>query len=328
MLRPGLPNRFAYIVLTALIAAACDKDADFEVSGLLEWDRIELIAEASEPVIELMAREGERLTAGQPVLQLDPHRTQAQYDEAAAALAQYSARLAELKRGPRAELIDEAQARLQGAKSTLETRQTEYKRVQALVTRDLASNEALDLARSARDTAKAERDAAQANLAAMLTGTTVEELQQATAIMQQAEARLRAISITLDRLTVKAPRDGLLDTLPYKPGEHPRAGDVVAVILAGQQPYARVYVPEPHRARLNHETKTTIQVDGIKEPFTGKLRMIGSDAAFTPFYSLTQRDRSRLSYVAEIELQGERAATLTSGIPLKVQFHIAGPETE
>jgi HlyD family secretion protein len=328
MLKPGLPSRFIYIALTALIAAACGNDGDFEVSGLLEWDRIELIAEAGEPVIDLMAREGERLATGQPILQLDPHRTQAQHDEAAAALAQYSARLAELKRGPRAELIDEAQAHLQGAKSALETRQTEYERVQALVTRNLVSDEALDLARSARDTAKAERDAAQANLAAMLTGTTVEELQQATAIMQQAEARLRAISITLDRLTVKAPRDGLLDTLPYKFGEHPRTGDVVAVMLAGQQPYARVYIPEPRRARLNHETKATIQVDGIQEPFTGKVRMVSSDATFTPFYSLTQRDRSRLSYVAEIELQGEQAATLTSGIPLKVQFHISEPETE
>lgn len=328
MLKKRLPNRFIYIALTALIATACSNGGDFEVSGLLEWDRIELIAEAGEPVIELMAREGERLRTGQPILQLDPHRTQAQYDEAAAALAQYSARLAELKRGPRAELIDEAQARLQGAKSALETRQTEYERVQALVTRNLVSDEALDLARSARDTAKAERDAAQANLAAMLTGTTIEELQQATAMMQQGEARLRAISIALERLTVKAPRDGLLDTLPYKPGEHPRAGDVVAVMLAGQQPYARVYIPEPHRARLNHETKATIQVDGIKESFAGKVRMISSDAAFTPFYSLTQRDRSRLSYVAEIELQDERAATLTSGIPLKVQFHISEPETE
>jgi HlyD family secretion protein len=328
MPRLNSQTRLAYISLCAILLTACDSGERFEVSGLLEWDRVELIAEAGEPIIELIATEGERLQAGQAVLQLDPRRTQAQRDEAEAAWAQATARLAELKRGPRAELIDQAQARLLGAKSALETRQTEYERVQALIERKLASNEALDLARSTRDSAKAERDVAQASLAALLAGTTIEELQQAEAAVQQADARLRSLNITLERMTVKAPLDGLLDSLPFKLGEHPRVGDVVAVMLAGQKPYARVYVPEPYRAQVNHQTTTTVRVDGIEEPFTGKVRMISSDAAFTPFYSLTQRDRSRLSYVAEVELQEERATALTSGVPLKVEFYTPEPETQ
>ncbi|MBN1379160.1 MAG: HlyD family efflux transporter periplasmic adaptor subunit [Gammaproteobacteria bacterium] len=328
MTRPNPQIRLLPLAALLLLLSACESGERFEVSGLLEWDRIELIAEAGEPIVEILATEGERLQSGQPVLQLDPGRTAAQRDEAEAARTQAAARLAELKRGPRAELIDEAQARLRGAKSALETRQTEYDRVQALIERKLASSEALDLARSARDTAKAERDAANASLAALLTGTTVEELQQADAALQQAEARLRALKITLERMTAKAPQDGLLDVLPYKLGERPRAGDVVAVMLAGQKPYARVYIPEPYRALINHQTETTIHVDGIEQPFTGKVRMVSRDAAFTPFYSLTQRDRSRLSYVAEIELQDQRATELTSGIPLKVEFYTPAAEKE
>ncbi len=42
-----------------------------------------------------------------------------------------------------------------------------------------------------------------------------------------------------------APVAGRLDALPYELGERPRAGDVVAVLLAAGAPYARVYVPEP-----------------------------------------------------------------------------------
>jgi HlyD family secretion protein len=318
----------ALITSFVLLTTACDNSGQFEVSGLLEWDRIELIAEANEPIIEILAYEGERLQDGQAILQLDPARTQAQRDEAEAARVQAAARLAELKRGPRAELIDEAQARLRGAKSTLTTRQTEFKRMQALIERKLASNEALDLARSARDAAKAERDAAQANLAALLTGTTVEELQQAQAGLDQAEARVRVLNITLERMTVKAPQAGLLDTLPYELGERPRAGDVVAVMLTGQKPYARVYVPEPHRAMINHQTKTIVMVDGIEEPFAGKIRLISRDAAFTPFYSLTERDRSRLSYVTEVELLDTRAEALTSGIPLRVEFNTTEEKPE
>lgn len=320
--------RYLFTSFLILQLAACESGDRLEVSGLLEWDRIELIAETSEPIVEIFVEEGERVTANQPILQLDARRVTAQRDEAEAARAQAAARLAELKRGPRSELIDEAQARLRAARSALATRQTEYERVQALIKRNLASNETLDLARSARDGAKAERDAAEANLAAMLTGTTVEELQQAEAALQQAEARLKMQAVTLEHMTVKAPRDGLLDALPYKLGDRPRLGDTVAVMLAGEKPYARVYVPEPYRAQINHHTQATVKIDGIDQPFSGNVRLISSDAAFTPFYSLTQRDRSRLSYVAEVELLGERAATLTAGTPLRVEFEPSKEENE
>ncbi len=310
-----------------LLLTACDNDETILVSGLLEWDRVELIAETSEPIIEILVDEGERVQNGQAVLKLDARRTQAAYDEAEAARTQAAAKLAELKRGPRAELIDEAHARLRGAKSALATRQMEFERASALLERKLTSTETLDLTRTARDKAKAERDAAKASLSALLTGTTLEELQQAEAAVQQAEARLRALSITLDRMTIKAPQDGLLDALPYELGERPRTGDVVAVLLAGERPYARVYVPEPYRALVNHDTDARVMVDGIEEPFAGKVRMISNDAAFTPFYSLTERDRSRLSYVAEVELLDDRAQALTSGIPLKVKFYTPQPES-
>ncbi len=319
-------SRFLATATIALLLIGCDNAERFEVSGLLEWDRVELIAEASEPIMEILVDEGERVQHGQILLKLDTRRAQAQYDEAEAAQVQASARLAELKRGPRAELIDEAQARLRGTESELATRQLEFERAQALLKKNLTSTEILDLTRTARDKARAEHDAAKAALAALLTGTTLEELQQAEAALKQAEARLRSFSITLDRMTIRAPQDGLLDSLPYELGEQPGVGDAVAVLLVGNQPYARVYVPEPYRARINHQTETTVMVDGIKEPFTGKLRVISSEATFTPFYSLTERDRSRLSYVAEIELLDERTQNLTSGIPLRVEFNTVESE--
>lgn len=304
---------------------ACGEQNHTEVVGILEWDRLELIAETNEPIVEIHAHEGDLLEAGQAILQLEPRRTQAQLAEAEAAREQAAARLAELKRGPRAELIEEARARLRGTESELSRATAEYQRTRTLVEKQLSTAEALDSVRTQRDRAQADRDAARAELEALLAGTTVEELQQAEAALAQTAARLQALNITLERLTLRAPREGRLDALPYELGERPAIGAVVAVMLAGQAPYARVYVPEPLRAHVSQGTPAKIFVDGIEHAFNGRVRTISRDAVFTPFYSLTEQDRSRLSYLAEVELNGTdpqdpEVQQLSSGIPLKVVF--------
>lgn len=313
-------NKHLLIMLMAPLLFACGGKDYTEVVGILEWDRLELTAEASEPIIEILAHEGDPLAVGQVILQLDPQRIRAQLAEAEAARAQAAARLAELKRGPRPELIEQARARLHGTESELQRATAEYQRISTLVEKRLATAEALDSARAQRDRARADRDAARAELEALLAGTTVEELQQAEAALAQTEARLQALNIALDRLTLRAPQAGRLDTLPYELGERPPTGAVIAVMLAGQAPYARVYVPEPLRALVNQGTPAKVFIDGIEQPYDAHVRTISRDAVFTPFYSLTEQDRSRLSYLAEVELSGSEPQTLSSGIPVRVIF--------
>ncbi len=72
-----------------------------------------------------------------------------------------------------------------------------------------------------------------------------------------------------------------------------------------------VYVPEPMRAKVHQGSQALVSIDGIATPFTGQVRMISSEAVFTHYYSLTERDRSRLSYLAEVELTD----TETQGLP-------------
>ncbi len=48
------------------------------------------------------------------------------------------------------------------------------------------------------------------------------------------------------------------------------------------------------------------------------VRWVAHDAAFTPYFALTQRDRSRLSFLAEVEITDARAQDLPSGVPVEV----------
>jgi HlyD family secretion protein len=102
-------------------------------------------------------------------------------------------------------------------------------------------------------------------------------------------------------------------------------GATVAVLLARNAPYARIHVPENIRARVKAGDSATIRVDGVERTFAGKVRFISSEAEFTPYYALTQADRSKLSFLAEVEFEDAAAARLPSGVPLDVTLQLAAP---
>ena len=314
-----LRTLLAGFMMAALAGCGQHNDA-LSAVGTLEWDRIELSAEVTEPIIAIEVREGQRLAAGQVVLRLDDQRERAETAAAQAARDQAAARLAELQRGPRAERITAARARATGAHDSYDAAQREYSRTHTLVKRKLISAQDLDQTRAQRDAAQAARDSARADLDEAVKGATTEELEQARQALQATEAQLRARQITLERLTVRAPQAARVDALPFDLGERPKQGAVIAVLLGGAAPYAHVYVPEQERARLAPGHAAKVYVDGIAAAFDAKVRSISSDPAFTPYFALTERDRSRLSYSAKVELSGKGIEQLPAGVPVRVEF--------
>ena len=308
-----------YMAVLALAAGCGTNHDDGRVVGLLESDRIELAAEFAEPVVERLVAEGTAVVAGQSILRLDPARISARLAEAEAGLAQSQARLDELVRGPRVELIDAERANVDGAREDVEFRRIEWERAVQLYDRQLGTPESRDRARAALDSALATLAAREARLAELLRGTTIEELRQAEQALRQQQARVDALLVDATRHVVVAPVSGLVDSLPFETGERPAIGQPVAILLSGGQPHARVYVPETIRARLSSGAAAWVHVDGINAPFEGRVRWIASEAAFTPYFALTEHDRGRLSYHAKIDIVGADSR-LPDGVPVEVEF--------
>jgi HlyD family secretion protein len=323
----SVPARFATVMLAASLLGSCDGSVDQRTAvGTLERDRIELVAEAQESIVEIRVREGQRVETGDLLLRLDDARVVAQVEQTRGARDRAAARLAELERGPRAERIREGRARLAGAEGLLTTAERVLARTRALVTQGIAAPDDLDRDRARCDDARASRDAARATLDELLEGATIEELDQARAALAEAEAALADLGVHLARLEVRAPRPGVVDALPFKQGERPPQGAVVAVMLAAMAPYARVYVPEPVRVHVRPGTAAGVHVDGIERSFHGRVRTVSHDAAFTPYFALTERDRSRLAYVAEVDLVDTDARDLPTGVPVEVTFELTASD--
>jgi HlyD family secretion protein len=250
------------ICVASILLVACDSpDANRRIVGQLESDRIEITAEVSEPIIERTVIEGQSVVAGTLLIRQDTSRIESRIAEAKASELQARARLDELIRGPRKELIVAARANVQGAKDELAFRETDLERAQQVFERNLASHELRDRAKAARDNAKAELESLEARLEELLTGTTPEELRQAEEAVSQAEARIVSLNIDLERHASVAPVDAVVDSLLFEVGERPASGQPMAILLSGQQPYARVFVSESLRVHVTPGISAKIFVE-------------------------------------------------------------------
>lgn len=300
----------------ALTLAACTEQSAQQALGTLERDRIVLKATANEIIVEQPVPEGTMVAAGTLLVQLDDRRQQAAVAQARAQLGQAEAHLEELRNGARPEDIAASSARVAGARANLVEARANYQRTQSLVKQRLAAQASLDTALAARDAAEATLESAEEELLRLTNGTRKEQLDQAAAQVQAAAAHLELEKHNLRELSIVATRDAYLDSLPWHVGERLTTGTTVALLLAQERPYARVYVPEPWRTRLRVGDRRPVRVDGVDRPLVGELRWIATDPAFTPYFALNAEDRARLVYLAEFEL--EDGEDLPTGVPAQV----------
>lgn len=307
-------------LFAAMLGSACSPESDvIGIVGELASDRVELTAEAGEPILEILVAEGEQVAAGQILMRQDASRANARLAEAEAAMLQLQARLDELVRGPRIEQIGAARANVAGATQELAFRQSEFVRAKEIHDRELASAETLDSARAALDAAQANDDLRRAQLQELLSGTTGEELAQAEQAVAQAAARRDLLAVDVARHDTIAPVAGIVDSRLFEVGERPSPGQPMLILLPGEQPHARVYVPEEQRLSVRVGTTVRVTIDGMDAALNGRVRWIANEAMFTPYFALTERDRGHLTYAAKIDIEtsGNR---LPDGVPVSVEL--------
>jgi HlyD family secretion protein len=301
-------------LLAAGALAGCAEPGPAPIVGTLEWDRIAVTAELAEPVLHWAVAEGDRVEAGAVILELDARRQEARIAEQQSQLAAMEAQLAEATHGARIETIDNARANLARARAGQQDAETEYTRVAELRKRELVAQSIVDQALAARNQRRAETQAAEAQLRELTAGTRPEQIDHATAAVAATRAALDTLKLTRERLTVRAPRTGRIDALPFRAGDQPPVGAELVSMLVGDAPYARVFVPAPQRAHMKIGARFEVRVEGVATPFPATLRSIRSEPSFTPYYALAGDDASRLVYPAELLLDG--GADLPAGLPV------------
>lgn len=210
-------KRAVGLIVLALVAAALLVYSQYRrepprVTGFVEADEIRIGSRVGGRVAAVRVEEGDRVSQGQTLIELEPfdlyqRRAQAQF-ELAARQAEYerlasgfreeeieqaraqrnrlAAVVEKLETGPRKQEIAAAQARVQLAQAELELAQSNLNRVQRLRERNAATAEELDDATTALRVAQANDQVRKEELALLLEGTRAEEIMEAKAQLEEA----------------------------------------------------------------------------------------------------------------------------------------------
>lgn len=170
-------------------------------------------------VAKVACQIGQKVHAGDTLIQLDDRLAKSAEDQADAALVQAQASLAVLKATPRPEQVQIAQLGIDKAKAAVDFAQKNYDRQKALAAGQGTSGKSVEQA--AADLASALNDlaVAQRQMDLLKASPTAEELRAEEAKVRQADAALASARMQRQMLTIPAPIDGTVMTLAVNPSE-------------------------------------------------------------------------------------------------------------
>jgi HlyD family secretion protein len=265
-LRIKIDSRWHGAVLLALsiFVSSCEHRKN-AVSGTIEVDEAHVGPRMAGRVEKIFAQEGDKLQAGQPIVELDADELKARRDLAVAQ-------------------IDSAAHDAESQVALLEFLHDEAKRQQELLKRKVVSP--TDAQKAASSATAQEKIVAAAQTRVI-----------------QARAQLADIDAQLAEMQVKAPTDSILEVLLVKVGDVLPANREVATLLLPQHLWVRVFVPEPWLGLIKIGDPARIRVDSFPgKDFPGVVEQVNRQAEFTPRNVQTVEDRIRQVFGVKVRL--------------------------
>jgi HlyD family secretion protein len=180
----------------------------------------------------------------------------------------------------------------------------------------------VDAAQAQYDISEANVAVAQAQLDALRAGATEEEVSVAQAQVQQAEAALATLQVQLDKMTLRAPRTGIVLERMVNVGEIAPPNFSLLTIADLSQVTLTVYVPENEMGLVKVGQSVQVRVDSFPEKtFSGEVVHIASRAEFTPKNVQTREERVSTVFAVKIEIPNPDHE-LKPGMPADAQIRV------
>ena len=247
-------------------------------NGRIEANQVDIAAKSSGRVREVLAQEGDLVTAGQVLARIDTSELQAQRAKYAADVASEEASMLE-------------------AKATVTQRQAELTLKDANLRRAIKLIVAAAISQEARDQAQSERDSARAVLEAAQKTVTARERS-----VVASQALVDQIDAQIADATLVAPVQGRVLYRLAEPGEVVSAGGKVLTIVNLSEIYMEIYLPSEQAMRVTIGSQARIVFDGADFAVPAKVSFVSPDAQFTPKQVETRSDRDKLMFRVKLRM--------------------------
>jgi len=304
----------AAVVLTLLGVATWllsrQRPATRSVSGTIETDEVHVASRYGGRVEKIYAQEGDKLKAGQPIIDLDAAELRARRNYNAALLE-------EMEHGPRPDEIAAAKHDWESLAAQLEFARAEQKRARDLFEQKVVSQTELDDANSRATSLQQNTNAAKMRYDLLVEGTRSERVDQARAQLAEIDAQLR-------EMLISAPGVSVLEVLSVKLGDVLPANRELATLLYTEHLWVRVYVPELWLGLIRLGQEVKVRTDSSRDEFTGTIQQINRQAEFTPRNVQTVEDRVRQVFGVKVLLPSD-TDKLRAGMSVDVFFPSVPP---
>ena len=279
-------------------------------NGRIEATEIDVAAKLGGRVQSIVVKEGDFVTAGQPLAHMQIDTLQASHDEArarhqqaVAAVANAEAQVAVRESDRQAALALVAQRQ-----SELDAAQRRLARSQTLVREGASSDQEVDddraRERSLQAAVVASRAQAEAAQAAITAART--QVASARAAVTAAQATVARTKADIDDSALVAPRSGRVQYRIAQPGEVIGGGGKVLNLVDLSDVYMTFFLPEPVAGRLALGSEVRIVLDAAPQlVIPAKVSFVASTAQFTPKTVETASERQKMMFRVKAQIAPE-----------------------
>jgi len=226
-------------------------------------------------VIKIMALDGQRVTKMQPLVQLLTETIELHLAAAEAELKLRQEELSELENGTRKQEIEQAQAKMRGAKANMEYAITRRGRLQNLRDNRAATQENIDEAVAAATHAEQSYYDLKAAYELAVEGPRPEKITQSRAEVAVQQAIVDELKLRIKKYTMISRFDGYVIEKKTEEGAWVNAGDPVMELVALDEVEVQAYVAENHAVHVNPGMTVRVEIPALPDRiFTGVVSAI------------------------------------------------------
>jgi HlyD family secretion protein len=230
-----------------------------------ESENISISCPVSGLVTAVYANAGDRVHAGQKLFSLDDRDLQAELRVKEAALEAAKARVKKLEAQPRAEDVPPAEAKVREAAANAADAEVQVKLIESVTDRRAVREEDVQRRRIALQAAQARLNEAKSQLALLKAGAWAPDLAVARSEATQAEAQVKQVRTSIERLTMTAPMDGIILQKKVRLGQFALCGPAAEPLMimgGGAHLNIRADIDESDAWRVRPDTAAIAYVRG------------------------------------------------------------------
>ena len=327
------------VLAVFVVATGCARVVEPDAYGNVEATEVVVSPDAAGQLTRLAVEEGQTLSAGAVVGEVDPSALELQRTNVQAQRATSQSRVGEVDRQIDAleALRDAAQAQRGAAvaqraalASQLEIARRAHERTERLAAAQAATAQQLDQAERDRRVLEDQIRAQDQQIEAqgrIVTAATAQvaaaRAQRQTALTQVAsvDAQMAQVDDRIRRSQVRNPTDGTVLAIYARAGEMVQPGQPLYKIADLGTVDVRAYVTEPQLSslRVGQSAQVTVDAGDTRRALTGTLSWIAARAEFAPTPIQTRDERADLVYAVKVRVANPEGV-LKIGAPVDVEF--------